>query len=129
MENNLLTHPNETCISICDIGWNLFFKGERSRITRILFERIIKEFNDTDTSDDEKLLSKFMKANSKEEQEEILLQFIRRVLVTFTGGTEEEIDSNVSLYNYGVDSVGAAYLRSGIFNELDVDIEVCIIFG
>ena len=122
MEEILVSCPYESVLSICDMEWERFFKSSPEH--RSLFNNVHREMEDNITSHDESVLAVLSNAPSREEQEYILLDFIKKILVTFTGGAEEEIDCYVPLVNYGVDSVGASLFKSQILHEFNIDIEV-----
>ena len=102
--------------------WERFFQSASSSSS--LYDAMRLEVGDNVKSHEENILAMLSNASSKDEQEYILLEFIKKVLVTFTGGTEEEIDCYVPLINYGVDSVGASLFKSQILHELNIDLEV-----
>lgn len=125
MEEILLTCRNETSICLSDLDWDSFMRGlSQLRQKSTLFSSIAKELTTSVAPDEERILDQLMKAGSKDDQEEILVTLVRRMLMGFTGGTEEEIDIHVALFSYGVDSVGASFMKSRIFSELDIDLEV-----
>ena len=122
MEEILLSRPDETCLCICDIDWQRFLQLSPSHSS--LLEMMQRELEDNHTRHSKNILTMLSNTSLKEEQECILLEFIKKILVTFTGGSEEEIDCYVPLINYGVDSVGASLFKSQILHELNIDIEV-----
>lgn len=122
MEEILLSNPDETCLCICDIDWHRFLQSEPAHSS--LFYNMQREIEDSPTSHTENILTMLSKSSLKEDKENILLEFIKKILATFTGGSEEEIDCHVSLINYGVDSVGASLFKSQILKEFNIDIEV-----
>ena len=122
MEEILLSSPDETCLCICDIDWQRFL--QLSPFHSSLFEIMRRELENNLTCHSKNILTMLSNASLKEEQERILLEFIKKILVTFTGGSEDEIDVYVPLINYGVDSVGASLFKSQILHDLEIDIEV-----
>ena len=122
MEEILVSCPDETSLCICDMEWEQFLKMAAEHSS--LFSHIRREMEGNVTSYDESVLADLSNAPSREEQEHILLDFIKKILVTFTGGAEEEIDCYVPLVNYGVDSVGASLFKSQILHRFKIDIEV-----
>ena len=51
-------------------------------------------------------------------------EFIRRLLSTWTEGDCHEVDLNLALYKYGVDSIGAANMSLKIRNGVGAIFEV-----
>ena len=122
MEEILLANPPETCLCICDIDWERYLRTVSD--SRSLFEFMRLEVGNSLHSDGDDVLTILRKASSREDQEHVLLEFIKRILVSFTGGIEEEIDCFVPLVNYGVDSVGASLFKSRVLQDLNIDLEV-----
>ena len=122
MEEILLSNSGETCLCICDIEWERFLQTLSNG--RSFFEMMRLEKGDSLTSQGENILTVLLNASSRDDQEYVLLEFIKKVLVSFTGGNEEEIDCYVPLVNYGVDSVGASLFRSKILQDFNIELEV-----
>ena len=122
MEEILLSNATETCLCICDMEWERFLQTVSSG--RSFFEMMRQETGDSLIPQGQNILTILVTASSREDQEYILLEFIKKVLVSFTGGNEEEIDCYVPLVNYGVDSVGASLFRSKILQDFNIDLEV-----
>ena len=122
MEEILLSNSVETCLCVCDMEWERFLQTVSNG--RSFFEMMRLEKGDSLTSQGENILTVLLNASSRDDQEYVLLEFIKKVLVSFTGGNEEEIDCYVPLVNYGVDSVGASLFRSKILQDFNIELEV-----
>ena len=122
MEEILLSNPTETSLCVCDIDWERFIQT-MSR-GRSLGAYMQLEVGSSPNQEGDGILTRLTKAASKEDQEYMLLDFIKKVLLSFTGGSEDEIDCFVPLVNYGVDSVGASLFKSKMLQDLDIDLEV-----
>ena len=122
MEEILLSDPPETSICVCDIDWERLLQAVST--SRPLLELMRLEVGNNFGSEGDDVLTILKNASSREEQEYILLEFIKKVLVSFTGGNQEEIDCYVPLVNYGVDSVGASLFKSKMLKDLHIDLEV-----
>ena len=130
MEEILLSNSPETSLCLCDIDWERFIQT-MSR-GRSLGAYMQLEVGNSLTREGDGILTRLKTASSKEDQESILLDFIKKVLLSFTGGTEDEIDCFVPLVNYGVDSVGASLFKSKMLQDLNIDLEVmncCYIYS
>ena len=90
----------------------------------IIYDAIRKEIPEMEGSGDGELLQMVLQARTMEKRREILIQFIVRWLAAWIGGAEEEIDRNVPLFTYGIDSVGASALKGQIEKDLQIDFEV-----
>eukprot|EP00794_Sanderia_malayensis_P013962 gene13962-15419_t len=125
MDSVLTTMPGKSNICICDVDWMTFLHSLPTRKSQsIIYDAIRKELPETESSSGGQLLEMVLNAKSMEKKREIVLQFIVRWLATWIGGLEEEIDLNVPLFTYGIDSVGASVLKNQIEKELQIDFEV-----
>ena len=127
MEKVITAAPQKSNVCICDIDWQTF----RHRITNvdskhISYSTILQELPEVSTSVDGELLSLISKEGSREKQREILQAYVTGWLANWIKGSEEEIDCNVALFTYGIDSVGASVLKGKIESDLQVVLEVSI---
>ena len=125
MERVMTTAPHKSNVCICDIDWQTF----RHRLPNIdskyiSYSTILQELPAVSTSVDGELLGLISKESSREKQKEILLGFVIGWLANWIKGSEEEIDCNVALFTYGIDSVGASVLKSKVESDLQVVLEV-----
>lgn len=127
MDKVLTTMPYKSNICICDVDWRKFLRSLPSKkANSIIFDAIRREIPDSDDSSEEKLLDMILRERSRERQREILLTFIVRWIAAWISGTAEEVDTNVPLFTYGIDSVGASALKSQIEKDLQIDLEVSL---
>ena len=122
MEEILLSNPPETNLCISDVDWDRFTQTLSKG--RSLVSCMQLEVGSNLNQEGEGILVRLKNASSKEDQECMLLEFIKTILVSFTGGSEDEIDCFVPLVNYGVDSVGASLFKSKIMQGFNIDLEV-----
>ena len=125
MDKILTTMPHLSNVCITDIDWQKFLRSlPPKKASSPLFESIREEFPDTEEASEGRLLDMILKAKSRDRQREILREFISRWLAGWIGGSAEEIDMNVPLFTYGIDSVGASALKGEIEKQVDIDFEV-----
>ena len=130
MDRVLTTMPNHSNITISDVDWITFLRVLPSQKSNsIIYDAIRKELPPTKDSGDGKLLEMVLQAKTREKQLEILTQFVVRWLAAWIGGSEEEIDRNVALFTYGIDSVGASALKGQIEKDLQIDFEVSLSYS
>lgn len=127
MEKVMTTAPQKPNVCICDIDWQTF----RHRLPNvdskhISYSTILQEIPEVSTSVDGELLCLISKETSREKQKEILIAYVIGWLANWIRGSEEEIDCNVALFTYGIDSVGASVLKGKIESDLQIVLEVSI---
>ena len=121
----MVTMPQKSSVCICDIDWQTFrHRSPKVDSSHISYSAILQDFPEENRSADAKILSLISKERSREKQREIILAYIIEWLANWVEGCEEEIDCNVALFTYGIDSVGASVLKSKIELDLQIVLEV-----
>ena len=121
----MVTMPQKSSLCICDIDWQTFrHRSPKVDSSHISYSAILQDFPEENRSADAKILSLISKERSREKQREIILAYIIEWLANWVKGSEEEIDCNVALFTYGIDSVGSSELKSKIEFDLQIAIEV-----
>ncbi|CAB3995467.1 Phthiocerol synthesis polyketide synthase type I, partial [Paramuricea clavata] len=121
LEQFLIQHPDKSQIIICDIDWSTYLKSSayilhRSPRLQYLNEetRMLNKPNAVANSMTLEQLAYLDPGQRRKTVED----FIRRLLSTWTEADCHEVDLNLALYRYGVDSIGAANMslqtRNGI---------------
>ena len=127
METVLTTMPSQVNICICDIDWMSYFKSCAPKVANsVLLKSLRKGLKAENQTEEGELLNKILNAKSVEKQQEITSTFIIQWLAKWIGGNQEEVDCNVPFFTYGIDSIGASIFKLYIFQNLNIEFEVCL---
>ena len=126
MDKVLSQMPQKSNMCICDIDWNTFLRSLPSKkANSIIYDEIRKELPEQ-TENSGNILEMILAAKSKEKQLAILLGYIKGWVAAWVSGSPEEIDCNVPMFTYGIDSVGATAIKGQIEKDLKIDFQVCV---
>lgn len=121
----MVTMPQKSSVCICDIDWQTFrHRSTKVDPSHISYSAILQDFPEDKTSVDGETLGLISKERSREKQKDMLLAYVIEWLANWVKGSEEEIDCNVALFTYGIDSVGASALKGKIESDLQIVLEV-----
>ena len=125
MDEVLTTMRRRSNVCICDIDWRTFLNSLPVRkANSIIYDELRKEIPAHEEAC-ENILERILKARSNEKRLEIITTYIKEWIAAWISGSAEEVDCNVSLFTYGIDSVGATALKSQIEKDLQIDFQVC----
>ena len=124
MDKVLTSMPQRSNICICDIDWRTFLNSLPVRkANSIIYDEIRKEIPKTDKGGGN-ILEMILNERSNERRLEIITTYIKEWIAAWISGSAEEVDCNVSLFTYGIDSVGATALKGQIEKDLQINFQV-----
>ena len=126
MEEVLVHSPSMHNVVIADIDWPTFLRGtsnETNPFYQDIFQEYQEQFN-TRQSNSNSLAELIQAAENDEEKYEIVRGFVSRWLAAWSGGIEADVDLQVGLHQYGVDSAGAVGFQMQLQKQLGMPIEV-----
>ena len=125
MDIALTTMPLRYNICICDIDWKTFLNSLPARkANSIIYDEIWKEIPKVDKARGS-ILEMILNETSNERRLEIITTYVKEWIAAWISGSAEEVDCNVSLYTYGIDSVGATALKNQIEKDLQINFQAC----
>ena len=129
MDKVLTSMPMRCNICICDVDWRTFLNSLPVRkANSIIYDEIRKEIPNTEKVTGN-ILEMILNAPSNERRLEIITTYIKEWIAAWISGSAEEVDCNVSLFTYGIDSVGATALKSQIEKDLQINFQACYIIN
>lgn len=127
MDEVLTTMPERSNICICDVDWRTFLNSLPIRKAHsLIYDEMWKEIPKAENNIGN-ILEMILKERSNEKRLEIITGYIKGWIAAWISGSAEEVDCNVPLFTYGIDSVGATALKSQIEKDLQLDFQVCLI--
>ena len=126
MEEVLIKAPSLYNVVIANIDWPTLFRMNQSHQDSRLFHNIVKGYGEelVQQPHDGSLVKQIQTAKSDEEKHEIVRAFVTRWLAKWSGGNETDVDLQVGLHQYGVDSAGAVGFQMKLQRQLDIPIQV-----
>ena len=125
MDSVLTKMPLRCNICICDIEWRTFLNSLPTRkANSIIYDEIRKEIPKVEKARGN-ILEMILNETSNERRLEIITTYIKEWIAAWISGSAEEVDCNVSLYTYGIDSVGATAFKNQIEKDLQINFQVC----
>ena len=126
LEQVLVKAPYLHNVVIANIDWPTFFRMNHSNQASRLFHNIAKDYGEQviQQPNSSSLAERIKTAKSDEEKYEIVRDFVTRWLATWSGGSEVDVDLQVGLHQYGVDSTGAVGFQMQLQRQLDITVEV-----
>ena len=126
MEKVLVTAPSLHNVIIADIDWPTFLRVAGSE-TIPLYQNISKDYEEqfnAQQQNNSSLAEQIHTAKNDEEKHEIVRDFVTSWLAAWSGGIEADVDLQVGLHQYGVDSTGAVGFQMQLQRQLGIPIEV-----
>ena len=125
MEQILVKAPSMHNVVIADVDWSTFLRGSRNEANPF-YEKILKEIQgDVNTRQpNNSLAERIQAAENDEEKYEIVRNFVTNWLASWSGGIEADVDLQMGLYQYGVDSTGAVGFQMQLQRQLGMPVEV-----
>lgn len=126
MEQFLSHHSEDSQIILCDMDWSTYLKSSayilhRSpRLQSLDDETRISKANDSTNG----MTLEQLAGLDPGERRKTVESFIRGLLSSWSEAEDHEINLNLALYKYGVDSIGAANMSLQIRNKLGAIFEV-----
>ena len=129
LEEFLTKHSDQSQIIICDIDWSTYLKSSayilhRSPRLQSLDNETLARNKPNDITCGMTLQQ--LACIEPQQRRKIVEDFIRRLLSTWTEADCHEVDLNLALYKYGVDSIGAANMSLRIRNGIGAIFEVTL---
>ena len=117
----LLQHSNQTQVCLALINWQVYLKNHTSPRLQLIREETLM------FADGSKVMTlKELALQPLEFRVAYVEDFIRRLLSSWSGTEAAEVDLNVALYKYGIDSIAATNMRLEIHNNIGAAFEVSI---
>lgn len=124
MDQVLTNMPQRSNICICDVDWRTFLNSLPTRKSNsLIYDEIRKEIPQSEDLRGN-ILEMILKTRSSERRLEIITSYIKEWIAAWISGAAEEVDCNVALFSYGIDSVGATALKGQIEKDLQIDFQV-----
>ena len=105
------------------MNWQVYLKTHSSPRLKLMRSdtSIANEENSVTTLHDLALQSQEFRVNYVQD-------FIKRLLASWSGADVAELDLNVGLYKYGIDSIAATHMKFAINNAIGATFEVSTVF-
>ena len=115
----LLENTSDTQVCLSSINWLVYLQNHSSSRLQLIREEtlVLTEENNFMTLEDLALQPLEFRMN-------YVQKFIQRLLASWSGADAVELDLNVGLYKYGIDSIAAAQTRLRIENTIGATFEV-----
>ena len=99
----LLQIPNEAQVCLCDVNWPVYLRNHVSPRLQLIRDEILSfsKLQSMTTLQE-------LRRHPLELRMNYVKEFVRNLLSTWSGADPAEVDLNVRLYKYGIDSIGAA---------------------
>ena len=115
----LLENSSDTQVCLSPINWQVYLQNHSSPRLQLIREEtlVITEENKVMTLEDLALQPLEFRVNYVQE-------FIKRLLSSWSGADAAELDLNVGLHKYGIDSIAATNMKLQIKNNIGATFEV-----
>ena len=120
MTRVLLEHSNEPQVSLAPINWQVYLQTHTSpRLQPIREETMLS------TGENNKVMTlKELALQPLEFRVNYVEEFVKRLLSSWSGADAAELDLNVGLHKYGIDSIAATNMKLQIQNNIGARFEV-----
>ena len=121
LERILLEHSNESQVSLSPINWQVYLQNHTSpRLQPIREETLV-------IADESKVMTlNDLALQPSEFRVSYVEEFIKRLLSSWSGADAAELDLNVGLHKYGIDSIAATNMKLQIQKNIGAEFEVRI---
>jgi acyl carrier protein len=123
LQRVLLEHSNESQVCLAPINWRVYLKKHTSPRLQLIREETLL------ATDESKVMTlKELALLPLELRVKYVEDFIKRLLSSWSGADPAELDLNVGLHKYGIDSIAATNMKLQIENNIGAVFEVSISF-
>ena len=118
----LLENNSQSQVCLCPMNWQVYLQSHDSpRLHKIREETLI-------TVEDTKVMKiEDLALQPLEFRINYVQEFIKRLLLSWSGADVAELDLNVGLYKFGIDSIVATNMKLKIQNMIGATFEVSIL--
>ena len=123
----LTEEPSRFQITLCGVDWPRYMRSLIGLKKTSRMSLIKAEINDSDnqTNSSDSLAQHITLEKEEEKRGELVMEYVGVVMNEWVGmSSGSEVDLNMSLYNYGLDSAAALTLKMQFETNLQVSFEV-----